>query len=62
MTTQAVRAVGAPHTRVEGREKVTGAARYAVEHPADELAYAWIVQAQVARGKVRAVHTAEAMV
>ena len=30
MTTQATRAVGAPHTRVEGREKVTGAARYAV--------------------------------
>jgi len=60
VTTQATRAVGAPHTRIEGREKVTGAARYAVEHPADELAYAWIVQAPVARGEVRAVHAEEA--
>ena len=61
MTTQAARAVGAPHTRVEGREKVTGAARYAIEHSADELAYAWIVQAPVARGEVRAVDAAEAL-
>ena len=61
MTTQATRAVGAPHTRIEGREKVTGAARYAIEHSADELAYAWIVQAPVARGEVRAVDAVEAL-
>jgi xanthine dehydrogenase YagR molybdenum-binding subunit len=60
MTTVATRAVGAPHTRLEAREKVTGAARYAVEHPADDLAYGWIVQADAAVGEVRAVH-ADAM-
>ena len=54
VTTQATRAVGAPHTRAwKGGEKVTGAARCAVEHPA-RLAYAWIVQAAVARGEARA--------
>ncbi len=46
-------AVGAPLTRIEAREKVTGVARYAVEHPADDVAYAWIVQATIAKGTIR---------
>jgi xanthine dehydrogenase YagR molybdenum-binding subunit len=52
-TTQ--RAIGAPLARIEAREKVTGAARYAVEHEADEVAYGWIVQSTVARGMIRGV-------
>jgi xanthine dehydrogenase YagR molybdenum-binding subunit len=31
-------AIGAPLTRVEAREKVTGQARYAYEHPRDDVA------------------------
>jgi xanthine dehydrogenase YagR molybdenum-binding subunit len=42
-------------SRVEGREKVTGAARYAVEVPADRPAYAYAVQATIAKGRVRSI-------
>jgi len=48
-------AIGAPLTRVEAREKVTGQARYAYEHPRDDVAYGWIVAAQIARGRIRSV-------
>ena len=37
-------AIGAPLARIEGRDKVTGAARYAAEYDADDVAYGWIVQ------------------
>ncbi|MEV0261941.1 xanthine dehydrogenase family protein molybdopterin-binding subunit [Streptomyces sp. NPDC050617] len=50
-------AVGTAHTRVEGREKVTGAARYAGEIPFAELAHGWLVLSTVARGRVSAVET-----
>ncbi|MFE7113799.1 xanthine dehydrogenase family protein molybdopterin-binding subunit, partial [Streptomyces sp. NPDC057654] len=48
-------AVGTARTRVEGREKVTGAARYAGEIPFAELAHGWLVLSTVARGRVSAV-------
>ena len=48
-------ALGAPMRRIEGREKVTGAARYAVEHPADGVLVGWPVQAPMPRGTVRSV-------
>jgi xanthine dehydrogenase YagR molybdenum-binding subunit len=51
------RAVGSAHTRVEGREKVTGAARYAAEIPFTGLAHGWLVLSTVARGRIRAVDT-----
>ncbi|MFF3510920.1 xanthine dehydrogenase family protein molybdopterin-binding subunit [Streptomyces sp. NPDC002573] len=50
--------VGTPHTRVEGRDKVTGAARYAGEIPFAGLAHGWLVLSTVARGRVRAIETA----
>ncbi|MEV1084476.1 xanthine dehydrogenase family protein molybdopterin-binding subunit [Streptomyces sp. NPDC050211] len=49
--------VGTAHTRVEGREKVTGAARYAGEIPFAELAHGWLVLSTVARGRIRAMDT-----
>ncbi|MFJ7178680.1 xanthine dehydrogenase family protein molybdopterin-binding subunit [Streptomyces massasporeus] len=55
MTTAATRLVGTAHTRVEGRDKVTGAARYAGEFPFAELAHGWLVLSTVARGRIRAV-------
>lgn len=61
MTTTAAptaKAVGAPHIRVEGRDKVTGAARYAGEIPFAELAHGWLVLSTVARGRVRSVESA----
>ncbi|MFF3016614.1 xanthine dehydrogenase family protein molybdopterin-binding subunit [Streptomyces sp. NPDC057939] len=48
-------ALGSPTPRREGREKVTGAARYAAEHTPPGCAYAWPVPATVARGRVTAV-------
>ncbi|MEA2305960.1 MAG: xanthine dehydrogenase YagR molybdenum-binding subunit, partial [Solirubrobacteraceae bacterium] len=45
--------VGAPLKRVEGREKVTGAARYAYEQHPDGVAYAAAVQSTIARGTIQ---------
>ncbi|MEU1852454.1 xanthine dehydrogenase family protein molybdopterin-binding subunit [Streptomyces sp. NPDC019990] len=57
MTTTVRGSVGTAHTRVEGRDKVTGAARYAAEIPFAELAHGWLVLSTVARGRVRSVET-----
>lgn len=52
-------AIGRPHPRVEGPDKVTGRARYAVEHPVGaDVAYVWPVQSTIAKGTVRSVDTA----
>ena len=48
-------AVGAAMPRVEGHEKVSGEARYAVEHDVEGVAHAALVQSTVAKGEVRAV-------
>ncbi|GAA2264607.1 oxidoreductase [Streptomyces ruber] len=50
--------VGSAHTRVEGRDKVTGTARYAGDIPFADLAYGWLVLSTVARGRVSSVETA----
>ncbi|MEW2395165.1 xanthine dehydrogenase family protein molybdopterin-binding subunit [Streptomyces sp. NPDC046862] len=56
--TRAVKgSVGTAHTRIEGREKVTGAARYAGEIPFAELAHGWLVLSTVAHGRIRSVDT-----
>ncbi|HET6856635.1 MAG TPA: xanthine dehydrogenase family protein molybdopterin-binding subunit [Streptomyces sp.] len=49
--------VGSAHTRVEGRDKVTGAARFAGEIPFADLAHGWLVLSSVARGRVTALET-----
>lgn len=41
--------------RIEGRDKVTGRAAYAFEHTPDGVAYAHVVAATVARGRVAAI-------
>jgi xanthine dehydrogenase YagR molybdenum-binding subunit len=56
--TTATGAVGTAHTRVEGRDKVTGAARYAAEIPFADLAHGWLVLSTVARGRMCSVETA----
>src|SRR3954451_24448038 len=54
-------AVGAAMARVEGFEKVTGAARYAVEHDVEGVVHASVVQSTVAKGVVRAVDAGAAL-
>lgn len=51
-------AVGAAHTRLEGWDKVTGAARYASEIPFAELTHGWLVLSTIARGRIRSVESA----
>ncbi|MFF9405429.1 xanthine dehydrogenase family protein molybdopterin-binding subunit [Streptomyces anandii] len=54
-TTPPAGAVGTAHTRVEGVEKVTGAARYAGEIPFTGLAHGWLAVSTVARGRIRSI-------
>ncbi|MGW2327085.1 xanthine dehydrogenase family protein molybdopterin-binding subunit [Streptomyces sp. NPDC001700] len=53
--------VGTPMTRVDGLDKVTGAATYAYEFPTPDVGYVWPVQATIARGRVTEVDGAPAL-
>ncbi|MFJ4716249.1 xanthine dehydrogenase family protein molybdopterin-binding subunit [Streptomyces sp. NPDC088785] len=61
MTDTSAPALGAPAERREGRDKVTGAARYAAEHTPDGCLYARPVPATVASGQVGAVDRTAAL-
>jgi xanthine dehydrogenase YagR molybdenum-binding subunit len=53
-------AVGLPMDRVDGRLKVTGAARYSAEMPVAGVHHAVLVQSTVANGRIRTIDTAVA--
>ncbi|MDB5894088.1 MAG: xanthine dehydrogenase, molybdenum binding subunit apoprotein, partial [Rhodoferax sp.] len=53
-------ALGQPASRVDGRAKVTGQARYAAEHAAPDMAYGVVVNSGIARGRIRAMDLAGA--
>jgi xanthine dehydrogenase YagR molybdenum-binding subunit len=44
-------------SRVDGRAKVTGSARYAAEHPAPGLCYGVAVNSTVAKGRIKRIDT-----
>ena len=52
---------GKPMSRVDGHAKVTGAAKYAAEHHVPGLAYGFVVTSAIARGRIRRIHTAQAL-
>lgn len=52
--------IGDPLSRVDGPAKVTGAARYAAEHPAEGLLYGWVVSSTIAKGRILAIREAAA--
>ncbi|MDG4796802.1 xanthine dehydrogenase family protein molybdopterin-binding subunit [Micromonospora sp. WMMD1082] len=54
-------AVGQRYARLEGHDKVTGTARYAVEYPAAGVAYAQLVPATIVRGVITAVDAEAAL-
>ncbi|QEL20663.1 xanthine dehydrogenase family protein molybdopterin-binding subunit [Limnoglobus roseus] len=54
-------AVGKPMDRVDGRLKVTGAARYAAEHDYPNLAHAVLVTSTISKGTIAEVVTAAAV-
>jgi xanthine dehydrogenase YagR molybdenum-binding subunit len=53
--------VGKPQNRYDGRAKVTGAAKYAAEHAAPDLAYGVVVSSAIARGKIKSIDAEAAM-
>jgi xanthine dehydrogenase YagR molybdenum-binding subunit len=57
----AAQSVGAAMSRVDGIPKVTGQARYAFEHPVDNVAYAVAVTATIAAGEIDAVDPVRAL-
>jgi xanthine dehydrogenase YagR molybdenum-binding subunit len=52
--------IGRPTPRVDGRLKVTGAACYPSDYPLQDTAYAYLVTSAIARGRIKALHLAEA--
>src|SRR5437762_3244542 len=51
------RATGAPLNRLDGVQKVTGAAKYAYEYPVDHVTYVFPVQSTIAKGRVVSIDT-----
>ncbi|HEY0394639.1 MAG TPA: xanthine dehydrogenase family protein molybdopterin-binding subunit [Candidatus Elarobacter sp.] len=51
----AARATGAPLDRIDGPLKVTGAAKYAFEYPAENAGYVHLVQSTIAKGRVASI-------
>lgn len=52
--------VGTPVARLDAHEKVTGTARYAYEQPSANPAYAWPLQATIARGTITEIDASAA--
>jgi xanthine dehydrogenase YagR molybdenum-binding subunit len=50
--------IGRPVHRVDGRAKVTGAARYGADHLPPHAAHAFLVTSAIARGRIRSMDTA----
>ncbi|UWU74257.1 xanthine dehydrogenase family protein molybdopterin-binding subunit [Bradyrhizobium huanghuaihaiense] len=53
--------VGTPTSRVDGRAKVTGAAKYAGEFAADLLLHGFVVAATIPRGRIARLDTSKAL-
>ena len=47
--------IGSAINRVDGLAKVTGGARYAAEHPVDNLLYGFVVSSAIAKGTIDAI-------
>jgi xanthine dehydrogenase YagR molybdenum-binding subunit len=52
--------IGSPTSRVDGRAKVTGAAKYAAEFNTPDLAYASVVSSTIAKGRILRIDASEA--
>ena len=52
---------GQATSRVDGRAKVTGSAKYAGDHNAKGLAYGAVVASTIANGRIASIDTSEAL-
>ncbi|RAU81872.1 xanthine dehydrogenase family protein molybdopterin-binding subunit [Pontibacter arcticus] len=53
--------IGKPANRVDGYAKVTGQAKYAAEFNAPDLAYGFVVNSAIAKGKIKSIDTSKAL-
>jgi xanthine dehydrogenase YagR molybdenum-binding subunit len=53
--------LGKPASRIEGREKVTGAAKYAGEYNVATLVHGFVVSSSIAKGRIKNIQTADAL-
>jgi xanthine dehydrogenase YagR molybdenum-binding subunit len=53
--------LGKPTSRIDGRAKVTGAAKYAAEYHVPGLAHGFVVSSAIAKGRIARIHTADAL-
>src|SRR5262245_52353578 len=53
--------IGTATSRIDGRAKVTGAAKYAAEHYVPDLAYGFIVDATIAKGRIADIDASAAL-
>jgi len=53
--------IGTPTSRVDGRAKVTGAAKYAAEFDAPDLVYGAVVTSTIANGRIARIDTSDAL-
>jgi xanthine dehydrogenase YagR molybdenum-binding subunit len=53
--------LGKPTSRIDGRAKVTGLAKYAAEYNVPDLAHGCVVSSAIAKGRIRRIHTADAL-
>src|SRR5712671_656210 len=49
--------LGPARSRVDGRLKVTGAAKYSVEFEVPKCAHGWTVESNISKGKITAIDT-----
>src|SRR5438874_12633612 len=54
--------LGPARNRVDGRAKVTGAAKYSVEFQVPNCAYGWTVESNIAKRKILSIDTKSAQV
>ncbi len=52
--------IGIAHKRIDGRQKVSGQAQYAADHPVDGLLFAYGVYSTIANGRVRSIDDQQA--
>jgi xanthine dehydrogenase YagR molybdenum-binding subunit len=53
--------LGKPTSRIDGRAKVTGAAKYAAEHNVADLAHGFVVTSAIAKGRIARIDFADAL-
>ncbi len=57
---EADRIIGKPIDRIDGREKVTGAAQFTAEFPLENLVHAVLVYSIIAKGTIKSIEVSEA--